>query len=100
MKHLFKSAAIVAASLLLAVNFSSCKKDPQTNTEEANKAQKEAIVKQYLNHTVYPTYASLAEKTDALVENLEALKANKPPPTSASTRTSTRGRSTKTPSTT
>ena len=77
MKHLFKSAAIVAASLLLAVNFSSCKKDPQTNTEEANKAQKEAIVKQYLNHTVYPTYASLAEKTDALVENLEALKANK-----------------------
>ena len=77
MKHLFKSAALVAASLLLAVNFSSCKKDPQTNTEEANKAQKEAIVKQYLNHTVYPTYASLAEKTDALVENLEALKANK-----------------------
>ena len=77
MKKLFKSAAIVAASLLLAVNFSSCKKDPQTNTEEANKAQKEAIVKQYLNHTVYPTYASLAEKTDALVENLETLKANK-----------------------
>ena len=76
MKHLFKSAAIVAASLLLAVNFSSCK-DPQDNTEEANKAQKEAIVKQYLNHTVYPTYANLAEKTDALVENLESLKANK-----------------------
>lgn len=76
MKHLFKSAALVAASLLLAVNFSSCK-DPQDNTEEANKTQKEAIVKQYLNHTVYPTYANLAEKTDALVENLEALKANK-----------------------
>ncbi len=76
MKHLFKSAALVAASLLLAVNVSSCK-DPQDNTEEANKAQKEAIVKQYLNHTVYPTYANLAEKTDALVENLEALKANK-----------------------
>ncbi len=77
MKHLFKSAALVAASLLFAVNFSSCNKDPQDNTEEANKATKEAIVKQYLNHTVYPTYASLAEKTDALVENLEALKANK-----------------------
>ena len=77
MKHLFKSAAIVAASLLLAVNFRYCNKDPQDNTEETNKAKKEAIVKQYLNHTVYPTYASLAEKTDALVENLEALKANK-----------------------
>ena len=77
MNKFLKSAALVAASLLLAVNFSSCNKDPQDNTEEANKATKEAIVKQYLNHTVYPTYASLAEKTDALVENLEALKANK-----------------------
>ena len=77
MKKLFKSAAIVAASLLLTVNFSSCNKDPQPTTEETNKAQKEAIVKQYLNHTVYPTYAQLAEKTAALVENLETLKANK-----------------------
>ena len=76
MKHLFRSAAIVAASLLLAVNFSSCNKDPQTTTEEANKAQKEAIVKQYLNHTVYPTYANLAEQTEKLVDNLEALEAN------------------------
>jgi uncharacterized iron-regulated protein len=77
MKKLFKSAALIAASILLTVSFISCNKDPQTNTEEANKAQKEAIVKQYLNHTVYPTYANLAEKSDALVENLEALKANK-----------------------
>ena len=74
MKKLFKSAAIVAASLLLTVNFVSCNKDPQPTTEETNKAQKEAIVKQYLNHTVYPTYAQLAEKTAALVGNLETLK--------------------------
>ena len=74
MKKLFKSAAIVAASLLLTANFSSCNKDPQPTTEETNKAQKEAIVKQYLNHTVYPTYAQLAEKTAALVGNLETLK--------------------------
>ena len=77
MKHLFKSAAIVTASILLTMNFSSCNKDPQPTTEEVNKTQKEAIVKQYLNHTVYPTYAQLAEKTDALVGNLDALKANK-----------------------
>ena len=77
MKKLFKSAALIAASILLTVNFSSCNKDPQPTTEEANKAQKEAIVKQYLNHTVYPTYAQLAEKTDALVGKLDALKANK-----------------------
>ena len=77
MNKFLKSAALIAASILLTVNLTSCNKDPQPTTEEANKAQKEAIVKQYLNHTVYPTYASLAEKTDALVENLEALKANK-----------------------
>ena len=77
MKKLFKSAALIAASILLTVNFSSCNKDPQNNTEEANKATKEAIVKQYLNHTVYPTYTNLANEADNLVENLEALKDNK-----------------------
>jgi hypothetical protein len=77
MKKLFKSAALIAASILLTVNFSSCNKDPQENGEEANKTTKESIVKQYLNHTVYPTYANLATETDKLVENLEALKANK-----------------------
>ena len=76
MKKLFKSAALIAASFLLTVNFSSCNKDPQNNTEEANKATKEAIVKQYLNHTVYPTYTNLANEADKLVENLEALKAS------------------------
>ena len=77
MKKLFKFAALIAASLLLTMNFSSCNKDPQDVNEEANKATKEAIVKQYLNHTVYPTYASLATEAENLVENLEALKANK-----------------------
>lgn len=68
---------LVAATALLVVSLGSCNKDPQDNTEEANKATKEAIVKQYLNHTVYPTYASLATEVENLVENLEALKANK-----------------------
>ena len=76
MKKLFKSAALIAASLLMTVSISSCNKDPQENGEEANKATKEAIVKQYLEHTVYPTYANLAEEADKLVENLEALKDN------------------------
>ena len=77
MKLLFKTAALIAASLLLTVNFSSCNKDPQDVNEEANKATKEAIVKQYLNHTVYPTYTNMANEADRLVENLEVLKANK-----------------------
>jgi len=74
MKRLFKSAAIVAASLLLAVNFASCNKENGESQEETNKATKEAIVKQYLEHTVYPTYAQLADKTDDLVDDLEDLK--------------------------
>ena len=77
MKKLFKSAAIVAATALIAVSFSSCNKDPQGTTEEVNKAQKEAIVKQYINHTVNPTYTNLANESDKLVERLEALKENK-----------------------
>ena len=68
---------LVAVTALLVVSLGSCNKDPQDVNEEANKATKEAIVKQYLNHTVYPTYASLATEAENLVENLEALKANK-----------------------
>jgi hypothetical protein len=77
MKKLFKSAALVAASIMLTMSVSSCNKNNQDASEEANKETKEAIVKQYLNHTIYPTYAKLANETDKLVENLEALKANK-----------------------
>ena len=77
MKKLFKSAMLVAASALLAVSVSSCKKDNQDASEEANKETKEAIVKQYLNHTIYPTYTNLANESDKLVERLEALKENK-----------------------
>ena len=77
MKKLFKSAALIAASIMLTMSVSSCNKNNQDASEEANKETKEAIVKQYLNHTIYPTYAKLASETDKLVENLEALKANK-----------------------
>ena len=77
MKKLFQIAMLVAVTALLVVSLGSCNKDPQDANEEANKATKEAIVKQYLNHTVYPTYASLATEAENLVENLEALKANK-----------------------
>lgn len=77
MKKLFKSATLVAASIMLTMSVSSCNKNNQDASEEANKETKEAIVKQYLNHTIYPTYAKLASETDKLVENLETLKANK-----------------------
>ncbi len=70
-----QTLAPIAVSVLFALSFNSCGKDDIV--EEKNKETKEAIVKQYLNQTVYPTYGKLAEETQTLVENLEALKANK-----------------------
>lgn len=75
MKKLFKSAVLIAASALLAVNISSCNK-PNETTDEANIETKDAIIKQYLNHTVYPTYGKLATHTEALVNDLKTLKGN------------------------
>lgn len=75
MKKLFKSAALIAISALFAASFTSCEK-PGDTTEEANKETKDAILKQYLEHTVYPTYTQLATQTEKLVESLETLKAS------------------------
>ena len=76
MKKYFKSAVLVAASALLAVSVSSCKKTNETQ-DEANIETKNAIIKQYLDHTVYPTYGNLAAKAETLVGDLETLKADK-----------------------
>ncbi|MBQ8957224.1 MAG: peptidase M75 [Bacteroidales bacterium] len=76
MKKLMKSAALIAATTLFTVSFSACNKNPQNGGEEAKKETKDAIIKQYLDHTLYPTYTNLAAKTDNLVDDLESLKAN------------------------
>ena len=57
------------------MSVTSCGKDDII--EEKNKETKEAIVKQYLNQTVYPTYGNLATEAQNLVDRLEALKENK-----------------------
>ena len=75
MKKLIKSAAIVAASLLLTMSVSSCHKTNET-TDEANTETKDAIIRQYLNHTVYPTYGNLAAHAETLVDDLQTLKAS------------------------
>ena len=69
-----KFAALIAASVIL-LGVTSCSKDDIV--EEKNKETKEAIVKQYLNQTVYPTYGNLATEAQNLVDHLEALKENK-----------------------
>ena len=71
---ILKFAALITASVVL-MGVTSCGKDQVI--EEKNKETKEAIVKQYLNQTVYPTYGKLAEEAQNLVDNLNALKENK-----------------------
>ena len=75
MKRTIKTKLLIALLGLLAMSFNSCGKDQVI--EEKNKETKEAIVKQYLNQTVYPTYGKLAEESQNLVDNLNALKENK-----------------------
>ncbi len=75
MKRTIKTKLLIALLGLLAMSFNSCGKDQVI--EEKNKETKEAIVKQYLNQTVYPTYGKLAEEAQNLVDNLNALKENK-----------------------
>ena len=75
MKQLFRTAALAAASILLTVSVSSCNKTIVT-TDEANIETKDAIIKQYLEHTVYPTYGQLAANTEALADDLKTLKAD------------------------
>ena len=75
MKRTIKTKLLIALLGLLAMSVTSCGKDDVI--EEKNKETKEAIVKQYLNQTVYPTYGNLATEAQNLVDRLEALKENK-----------------------
>ena len=74
MKRSIKMKLLIALLGLVALSFTSCGKDDIV--EEKNKETKEAIVKQYLNQTVYPTYGNLAAEAQNLVDRLEALKAD------------------------
>ena len=75
MKRLFKSTLLLAAASLLVASFTACNKTNETN-DEANIETKDAIIKQYLNHTVYPTYGNLAANAETLVGDLKTLKAD------------------------
>ena len=66
MNKFLKTAVLITVSALFAVSFTSCEK-PSDNTDEANIETKDAIIKQYLNHTVYPVYTNLANESDQLV---------------------------------
>ncbi|MGP1446409.1 MAG: imelysin family protein [Candidatus Limimorpha sp.] len=75
MRKFMRNAALIAAMALLATSFNACKPE-QNDTEEADKATKDAIIKQHLEHTVYPTYGKLAAKSENLAMLLAELKNN------------------------
>ena len=50
----------------------SCHKEPEMSLTDETQA---AIIEQYVNHTIAPTYTNLANYTDQLVKDLKALKA-------------------------
>lgn len=74
MKKLFKNAMLLTATMLLALTFNSCKKSSSSNEPTNDDAEKVAIINQFLDHTVSPTYTKLALYTDELVSDLKTLK--------------------------
>ncbi len=75
MKNVFKSVMLIVFSALFAVSFNACKKsDSTTTTTDDNSATKLAIINQFLDHAVAPTYSNLAAYTDELVGKLITLK--------------------------
>lgn len=77
MKNYLKLPVFALAAALSLV-FASCSDDdPETPTDNTKDKQFEAIAKQYLDHTVNVTYGHLADETEQLVKDLEALRAEK-----------------------
>jgi len=75
MKLFFKNAAMFMAMAALTVGAVSCSDDNDTATG-SDDSQAAAIAKQFVDHTVAPTYGALAAKTEQLAAELAALKAN------------------------
>ncbi len=72
-----KNRAFIFAALLSAALMTSCS---EKETIEDNSAREEAfgkIAETFLDNTVYPTYAALADNTEALAAGIEGLAADK-----------------------
>ena len=72
MKHLFRTLAV---ALMATLTLASCEKENNNDVVDDD-MQAQAIVEQFVEHTVSPTYTALAANTEALANQLAALKAN------------------------
>lgn len=73
MKHNFLKMGMMMAVAAVALTFTSCKDE---NNDSFNDEQAATVASRFVDHTVVPTYTQLASKTELLVTQLEALKAN------------------------
>lgn len=77
MKKLFKTTAMLLAMAAVALTTVSCGKDDDEeviyNDDDASAL---AVVNQFVDHTVAPTYSALASKAELLASQLTALKTN------------------------
>ena len=77
MNKILKLAMLFVAAGIMTTSMVSCSSDendtPVNVTKEQNEAI-EALVKQYLNDVVYPTYTNLANESENLYNKISALK--------------------------
>lgn len=75
MKQIFKTSAMMMAMAAMTIGTSSCSKDENNNGTQEDAASL-AVVEQFVDHTVNPTYTTLAAKAEQLANQLAALKSN------------------------
>ncbi len=76
MKQIFKTSAMMMAMAAMTIGTSSCSKDENNNNGTQEDAASLAVVEQFVDHTVNPTYTTLAAKAEQLANQLAALKSN------------------------
>ena len=69
-----KHNLLVIAALLMAGLMTACHKDDPVETA---KKEQVAILEQYVNHTIAPTYSNLAAYSEQLVTDLQTLRAER-----------------------
>lgn len=75
MNKLAKLSTLILCGAAMALGFSSCSDDNKGgNVSNEKQAQMSNILNQYINGTVYTTYAKLAEETGNLYDKLKTAK--------------------------